>query len=212
MERFVGGVHPLTIPQDAYVPDRHRDAPAPGNEIASHYRNCFGCGQDHPTGLHIAITAGEGLTITSEFEVTEHHQGAPGIAHGGLLALAFDESLSATNWLIRVPAVTAHLEVSYRMPVPVGTRVFIKAEIVAVKGRKMWSRAEGHLNSLDGPIGVGAEALFMQVELEHFEKFGRAEDLKVAASDPRVLDHVAGLSGSGAEVLGLDVPGLDIAP
>ncbi len=193
MERFVGGVHPLTIPPDAVVPQRHKDAPAPGHEIASHYRNCFGCGQDHPTGLHIAITASEGLRITSEFEVTEHHQGAPGIAHGGLLALAFDESLSATNWLIRVPAVTAHLEVSYRMPVPVGTRVFINAEIIAVKGRKMWSRAEGHLNTPDGPVGVGAEALFMQVSLEHFEKYGRAEDLQVAATDPRVLDHIAGL-------------------
>jgi len=217
MEPFVGVVHPLTIPQDAVQPERHLDAPAPGQAIASHYRNCFGCGQDHPTGLHIAITAGEGLTISSEFEVTEHHQGAPGIAHGGLLALAFDESLSATNWLIRVPAVTAHLEVSYRLPVPVGTRVFINAEIRAVKGRKMWSQAEGRLNSPDGPVGVVAEALFMQVGLEHFAKFGRAQDLMDAAGDPNVREHVSGLDISAMDTAGLenaslDIAGLDIAP
>jgi len=193
MDRFVGGVHPLTIPQDAHIPQRHPDAPAPGEEIASHYRNCFGCGIDHPTGLHISITAGHELTISSVFEVTEHHQGAPGIAHGGLLALAFDESLSATNWLIRGPAVTAHLEVSYRMPVPVGTRVYIRAEILAVKARKMWSQAEGRLDAPDGPIGVVGEALFMQVGLAHFQKYGRAEDLAVAAQDPQVRAHIEGL-------------------
>lgn len=190
MERIGREIHPLSIPSDAQVPQRHPDAPKPGEAIASHYNNCFGCGIDHPTGLHIQIKAGEGMTTFAVFEVTEHHQGAPGIAHGGILSLAFDESLGATNWLIRAPAVTAHLEVSYRMPVPVGTEVFIQATMQAIMGRKIWSTAEGRLNSPDGPLAVEAGSLYMQVPVGHFIKHGRQEDLAKAASDKSALNFV----------------------
>jgi acyl-coenzyme A thioesterase PaaI-like protein len=190
MERIGREIHPLSIPSDAQIPQRHLDAPKPGETIASHYNNCFGCGIDHPTGLHIQIEAGEGMTTLAVFEVTEHHQGAPGIAHGGILSLAFDESLGATNWLIRAPAVTAHLEVSYRMPVPVGTQVFIQATMQAISGRKIWSTAEGRLNSPDGPLAVEAGSLYMQVPIEHFLKHGRQQDLAKAAGDENALNYV----------------------
>lgn len=188
MERIGGAIHPLTIPVDAQVPQRHPDAPKAGDGIPSHYKNCFGCGIDHPTGLHIKMTAGEGMNVSAVFEVTEHHQGAPGIAHGGILALAFDEALSGPNWLIRVPAVTAHLEVSYRLPVPVGTLVFIEATMKAVSGRKMWSTAVGRLDTPDGPIAVEAGSLYMQVPREHFEKHGRPQDLAKSATDDAMLN------------------------
>lgn len=177
MERIGRAVHPLMIPQDALSPQRHVDAPKPGARIASHYRNCFGCGVDHPTGLHMQIEAGAGMTTRAVFEVTQHHQGAPGIAHGGILSLAFDESLGATNWLIRSPAVTAHLEVSYRLPVPVGARVFIEATMQAVLGRKIWSTAEGHLDTPDGPLAVEAGSLYMQVPQEHFARHRGITDM-----------------------------------
>ncbi len=183
MERIGRAVHPLTIPQDAQTPQRHIDAPKPGETIASHYRKCFGCGVEHLAGLHMQIEAGAGMTTRAVFEVTQHHQGAPGIAHGGILSLAFDESLGATNWLIRTPAVTAHLEVSYRLPVPVGTKVFIEATMQAILGRKIWSTAEGRLNSPDGPLAVEAGSLYMQVPQEHFTKHGRAADLNQASLD-----------------------------
>ena len=93
MERIGRIDHPLVIPHDALPPQRHADAPKPGEAIASHYRNCFGCGVDHPTGLHMQIEAGTEMTTHAVFEVTQHHQGAPGIAHGGILSLAFDEAL-----------------------------------------------------------------------------------------------------------------------
>lgn len=190
MDRIGREIHPLSIPGDAQVPLRHPDAPKPGEVIASHYKNCFGCGIDHPTGLHIQIQARHGMTTNAVFEVTQHHQGAPGIAHGGILSLAFDESLGATNWLIRASAVTAHLEVSYRLPVPVGTRVFIEATIQGVRGRKIWTTAEGRLNAPDGPLAVEAGSLYMQVPIDHFLKHGRREDLAHAANDKDALNYV----------------------
>ena len=190
MERIGREIHPLSIPSEAFTPERHPDAPKPGEAIDSPYNKCFGGGRDHPTGLHIKIEAGEGMTTQAVFEVTQHHQGAPGIAHGGILALAFDESLGATNWLVRAPAVTAHLEVSYRLPVPVGTLVYIQATMQAISGRKIWSTAEGRLNSPDGPLAVEAGSLYMQVPIEHFTKHGRREDLAKAASDENALNYV----------------------
>ena len=130
------------------------------------------------------------MSMLAVFEVSEHHQGAPGISHGGILSLAFDEALGATNWLIRASAVTAHLEVSYRLPVPVGTRVYIKATMQAIKGRKIWTTAEGRLNSPDGPLAVEAGSLYMQVPIGHFTKHGRKEDLEKAINDESALNYV----------------------
>jgi len=175
------------------VPERNPQAPVPGAEIASHYSRCFGCGEDHHTGLHMRMYAGSGLTLRAEFTVTEHHQGAPGLAHGGLLAAAFDETLGATNWLLATPAVTGRLETDFRRPVPVGETLYINAEIIGVHGRKVYTRAIGRLGSPDGRVAVTASALFVQVPLEHFVKNGRAQDIEQAAADRAVRASVHAL-------------------
>ena len=82
-----------TPPPDSVMPVRHPKAPVIGSQIPSHFGYCFGCGELHKTGLHLIAFAGEGLDLTGKFTVTENHQGAPGLAHGGLLSLAFDEAL-----------------------------------------------------------------------------------------------------------------------
>lgn len=153
------------------LPPRHPKAPAPGSLLASHFAYCFGCGTDHPSGLHLRIEAGAGLTMTGTFEVAEEHQGAPGLVHGGLLAAAFDEVLGALNWLLLVPAVTGRLEVDFRKPVPVGTAVSIAGRIDEVAGRKIWTSGTGTF--ADGTVAAQARGLFIQVPLEHFSTHGR---------------------------------------
>lgn len=174
---------PTTPPDDAVLPARSQYAPDVGTAIPSHYRWCFGCGDDHPTGLHLRLSAGAGLSVVGEFTVTEHHQGAPGLAHGGLLAAAFDEVLGACNWLLAHPAVTARLETDFRRPVPVGAVLWIAAEITGALGRKVWTRATGRLGGPDGPVAVTAAALFLQVPLEHFRDHGTAEHVAAAIED-----------------------------
>jgi acyl-coenzyme A thioesterase PaaI-like protein len=170
-------------PVGAALPARHPDAPAPGAPLGPHYLNCFGCGPEHPTGLHLHVVAGEGLSLRSTFTVSEHHQGAPGLAHGGLLSTAFDESLGALNWLIRTPAVTARLETDFRRPVPVGSTLHIDAQIVGVEGRKIWTVASGRLNGWDGLVAVEAAALFVAVGLDHFATHGRPQDVAAAVAE-----------------------------
>jgi acyl-coenzyme A thioesterase PaaI-like protein len=129
------------------------------------------------------ITAGEGLCVSGVFTVTEHHQGAPGLAHGGLLTAAVDEILGSLNWLLAGPAVTGRLECDFRRPVPVGSVLHIDAEVVGVKGRKVFTRAIGRLGGIDGPVAVSAAALFVQVPLQHFVDHGTAEHVQQAIQD-----------------------------
>lgn len=157
----------------------HPDAPASGTELAEHYAECFGCGQEQPSGLHLRSTVGEGLHVHSQFTVTEAHQGAPGLAHGGLLACAFDEALgSAVGNVLRKPAVTGRLETDFRRPVPVGSTLYIDAALDGIAGRKIYANALGRLDSTEGPVAVRARALFVMVGFEHFTEHGEADALE----------------------------------
>jgi acyl-coenzyme A thioesterase PaaI-like protein len=183
---------PTEPPDDAVVPQRHADALAPGEEILSHYPRCFACGTDHAMGLHMRIYAEEGLSVSAEFEVTEYHQGAPGLAHGGLLAAAFDEALGALNWLVRVPAVTARLETDFTAPVPVSRIVHIDAHLDGIAGRKVYTHAIGRLDGPQGPIVLRSRALFLQVPMSHFQDHGRTEDVERTALEREASGTVPG--------------------
>ncbi|MFM2180336.1 MAG: hypothetical protein RL192_498 [Actinomycetota bacterium] len=180
-----------TIPPDgAIIPERHPEAPATGSKIPSHFAHCFGCGEKHPTGLHLVAHVGNGMDITAEFVVSENHQGAPGLAHGGLLSLAFDEALGKLMWLLRAPAVTARLETDFIKPVPMGSKLFITAEITGQVNRKVYCSAVGRLNSPDGDIAVRAAALYVIVPMTHFLQNAPADYLQAIAKTPEVLAFV----------------------
>jgi acyl-coenzyme A thioesterase PaaI-like protein len=179
-----------TPPEGAIIPDRHPKAPEIGTKIPSHFGHCFGCGELHPTGLHLVAHAGAGADLTAEFTVTENHQGAPGLAHGGLLSLAFDEALGKLMWLIRAPAVTARLETDFLKPVPMGTTIHITARITGQVNRKVYTAAEGRLGGADGEIAVKAAALFVVVPMSHFLENAPKEYLEHIAKTPEILAFV----------------------
>ncbi|MFD9488083.1 PaaI family thioesterase [Streptomyces sp. NPDC059991] len=174
----------LTPPADAKPPVRHPDAPAPGELLGAHYEHCFGCGGGQPHGLHLEARAGAGVTVTAEFTVRPAHQGAPGLAHGGVLATALDETLGSLNWLLQTIAVTGRLETDFVRPVPVDTVLFLEAEVTAVDGRKIYSRATGRIGGPDGPVAVRADALFIEVKVDHFIQNGRPQEIQAVMSDP----------------------------
>ena len=49
----------IQVPPGVKVPPRHPDAPASGKLLGSHNLDCYGCGPDHPAGLHLVAYAGE---------------------------------------------------------------------------------------------------------------------------------------------------------
>jgi acyl-coenzyme A thioesterase PaaI-like protein len=130
-----------------------------------HDPRCWGCG-DNPTGLHLPQPAAEGLTEYEAYlEFTEHHQGGPGIVHGGLVAGALDEAVGLLATWYAFPAVTARIFVRYRRPVPINTELLIQAQLDHASGRRL------HVSAL---IGDGDESLaecraaLLHVPLEHF--------------------------------------------
>ena len=179
-----------TAPEGSPIPERHPQAPVPGSRIPSHFGHCFGCGELHPTGLHLVAFAGTGLDITAEFTVNENHQGAPGLAHGGLLSLAFDEALGKLMWLLRAPAVTGRLETDFIKPVPMGSTLHITAEITGQVNRKVYTSAIGRLNSPDGEIAVRAAALYIIVSMDHFMNNAPKEYLEQMAKMPELMAFV----------------------
>jgi acyl-coenzyme A thioesterase PaaI-like protein len=179
-----------TPPAGSTLPDRHPKSPATGSELPSHFKHCFGCGDLHPTGLHLKAKVEEGLAISAQFTVTENHQGAPGLAHGGLLSLAFDEALGKLMWLLRAPAVTARLETDFLLPVPIGSTLLLSARITGVQGRKVYSEAEGRLNSPDGALAVRAASLFIIVPMKHFLENAPAEYVAAIKANPELLSFV----------------------
>jgi acyl-coenzyme A thioesterase PaaI-like protein len=132
----------------------------------------------------LAALAGEGVDITAEFSVRPEHQGAPGLAHGGVLAAALDEALGALNWLLRTIAVTGRLETDFLRPVPVGSVLHLAAEVTARAGRKIFATAVGRLDGPDGPVAVRADALFIEVKVDHFIDNGRPEEIRAVMDDP----------------------------
>jgi acyl-coenzyme A thioesterase PaaI-like protein len=163
---------------------RHPEAPAPGEVLGAHYDQCFGCGEAQPHGLHVQARAGEGVSVTAEFTVQPAHQGAPGLAHGGVLATALDETLGSLTWLLHTIAVTGRLETDFVRPVPVGSTLFLDASVTAVAGRKIYATATGRIGAPDGPVAVRADALFVEVKLDHFTNNGRPEEVDAAMADP----------------------------
>ena len=93
----------------------------------------------------MTFTIGDDVQVISEFVVTEDHEGAPGLAHGGLLTAALDETQATLLWVLRMPAVTARLETDFLAPVPVGSIVRIEARCLGLADRKIFTSAQGLL-------------------------------------------------------------------
>jgi acyl-coenzyme A thioesterase PaaI-like protein len=109
--------------------------------------------------------ADDELRVRGSFTVTEHHQGAPGLAHGGVISAAVDEGMGYLLWLVQSPAVTAHLEIDYRRPLPVGSRLELEGRVDRMEGRKIYASMEGRV---DDEVVVEAKALYLKVGVEHF--------------------------------------------
>jgi acyl-coenzyme A thioesterase PaaI-like protein len=166
---------------DVARPVPHPDAPRPGTVLPAHYAGCFACGE-LDGGLRLSFVVGEDLTVMGTFAVQVHHQGAPGLAHGGAVAAAFDEALGALQVFFGEPAVTASLQTEFRRPVPVDSVLHLQCRVDAREGRKLWVSGVARLDGPDGPVAAKASALFVFVPREHFSEHGRPEDVAAAGT------------------------------
>jgi acyl-coenzyme A thioesterase PaaI-like protein len=91
---------------------------------------CFGCSTSNAAGLQLTFRRHDG-GIVSEYAIPDRFHGAPGIAHGGIVASIFDEISCAAVFFSRGShVVTGELNVRYQQPCPVETPIEFHARIV----------------------------------------------------------------------------------
>jgi acyl-coenzyme A thioesterase PaaI-like protein len=136
-------------------------------EIPPHHDpSCFGCSETNPFGLALPLPHEEGIAeYVAPVRFGEHHQGGPGIVHGGIVSAALDEACGILATWHRFPAVTARIFVRYRRPVPIHTELLLRAQVESTRGRRIRVRAD--LVDGDEPLAE-ARAAFLHVPLEHF--------------------------------------------
>ncbi len=88
------------------------------------------------------------------------------------------------------PILGAALETDFLKPVPMGSTLHITAKITGQVNRKVYSSAEGRLNTPDGPLAVRAAALFVIVPMDHFLNNAPKEYLDHISKSPEILAFV----------------------
>jgi acyl-coenzyme A thioesterase PaaI-like protein len=112
----------------------------------------------------------DGDRVRGNVTFDDRHEGAPGIVHGGAVATVLDDTLGLLLVVLGTPAVTANLNVDYRAPALLHAEMTVEGWLEQRIDRKLHLRAN---LSIDGHPVAQARALFLAVEVAHFEKGGR---------------------------------------
>lgn len=89
---------------------------------------CFVCGTANPRGLKVEVKRWQRGAVF-EFEAKETFKGWSQYLHGGVIGMLFDELLGWTSRFFGYTALTARLEIRYRRPVPLRTKLIFRGEL-----------------------------------------------------------------------------------
>lgn len=128
--------------------------------LPSTYRDCFGCGDDNPGGLHLRDIRRDGEVVRAVLQARPDLQGFPGVLHGGIAATALDELMGYACKMLRdCWAVTAKMELRYRRPIADTQVLVVEAGLREGAGRRL--RLWGRIVNEAGDVAVDADALFV---------------------------------------------------
>ncbi|HUX44030.1 MAG TPA: PaaI family thioesterase [Terracidiphilus sp.] len=123
---------------------------------------CFGCGPANPGGLYLEFFVAPDGAVICPATVPDTFEGHPGYLHGGIIATLLDETMSKSVRALGLIAMTRHLEVDYRLPVPSSTAIQLEGQVVRSEGRKHWS--EARIRDSEGKILARSKGLFVEVQ------------------------------------------------
>jgi acyl-coenzyme A thioesterase PaaI-like protein len=135
------------------------DDPEKLNDRSS-YQRCIACGQKNDSGLQMVFRR-EGDRIRADFLPQEHHQGFPGVLHGGIIASLLDETLGRTGALRGQWLMTGKLDIRYRRPAPIGDALMVWGRIV--RERPGAIEAGGAVELSDGTVVADARGFFLRL-------------------------------------------------
>jgi acyl-coenzyme A thioesterase PaaI-like protein len=121
-------------------------------------------GATNPTSVDVDVRF-EGEEVVATVVLRAAFEGAPGRAHGGIVAAAFDDVTGFVIGLLREPAFTGELTVRYVKPVPVNTPLEMRARLRDRERRKLFIEAECH----DGnELVATCKAIYITVDPTRF--------------------------------------------
>ncbi len=109
------------------------------------YSNCYGCGRNNKSGLHLK-SFWDGEESICRYTPAAHYTGGmPGFLYGGMIASLIDCHGAGTAAAAKAREsgepiarfVTASLKVDYLKPTPLGIELEIRGRVTEIKGRKV---------------------------------------------------------------------------
>jgi acyl-coenzyme A thioesterase PaaI-like protein len=91
---------------------------------------------------------------------TDQHQVPPGYVHGGASAAVLDEAMGLAIWQAGYRAVTVHLTIDYRQPVPLGESIRIRGVMHSKAERRI--ETSGEILLPDGSVAVFAKGIYAE--------------------------------------------------
>lgn len=129
-------------------------------ERVSHFGGCFVSGAENPLGAAIRVRR-EGDEAVAEVELGPAFEGAPGRAHGGIVAAIFDDVMGYLLVFLHVPAFTGELTVRYLAPTPLGVPLEFRARVTGREGRRILTESEARTGE---EVVARARATFVTVD------------------------------------------------
>jgi len=121
-------------------------------------------GWSNPTGVELEVRFDKGEVIANVV-LRRAFEGAPGRAHGGIVAAAFDDVTGCVIGRLQEPAFTGELTVRYLAAVPVDEPLEIRARLDGRERRKLFISAE--LGTSDAVV-ARCRAVYITVDLSRF--------------------------------------------
>jgi uncharacterized protein (TIGR00369 family) len=122
---------------------------------------CFGCGEANAAGLRLEFLLAPDGTVVCPATISDSFEGHPGYLHGGIIATLLDETMSKSVRARGLTAMTRHMEVDFRRPVPSRAPIRMEGRVVRSEGRKHW--VEAHILDSDGKALAHSKGLFLEV-------------------------------------------------
>jgi uncharacterized protein (TIGR00369 family) len=150
---------------------------------------CFGCGDDNPAGLQLKFFVDEAERVLCRVRLAAQFQGPPGHAHGGIIATLLDEAMSKANRHRNIVAMTRHMSIDYRRPVPLETDLVLEGwseDAGSTSGRKHQCSAE--IRDASGTVLASATGIFIEVTAEALLRYNagtKAREKQAADECPR---------------------------
>jgi acyl-coenzyme A thioesterase PaaI-like protein len=136
----------------------------PDAAVKNAFPDCVVSGRANPMGIAARLWR-DGDDAVCQVTLGEAFEGAPGRAHGGIVASLIDETMGLAISMARTPAYTGRLTVTYRAPTPVGQLLEVRARLHERSGRKLTIHAELRAGEM---LLAQGEGLFIAVDPDAF--------------------------------------------